>query len=206
MVKIISLFAIVLFCFSIATAQDGHDTEIFGGFSVLRTDYESTPPVPPAPIIVAFDGDQTLFGFNASVTRYVRSGFGITADFSYHTRTMKTPNPLGGTIDTKISVYNILGGAQYKFARSGRVSPFAHVLAGVAHTKVKISGNSLPTVSDGTTDFAMAFGGGIDIKVNKRFAIRAVQADYNPVFLRGPALGFDGTASNFRLSFGVVFR
>ena len=140
------------------------------------------------------------------MTRYIKSGFGIVGDFSYHTTTIRDPNPLGGTIDTKISVYNILGGAQYKFRRSRSVSPFVHALAGVAHTKVRISGTGIGSASDGTTDFAMAMGGGIDVRVNDRIAIRAIQADYNPVFFASPALGFNGPAHNFRFSFGVVFR
>lgn len=206
MFKILSSILMISACCMFAIAQPDRNTEVFAGFSVLRTDYEVTPPVPPIPVIVAFEGEQTLSGVNASVTRYIKSGFGITGDFSWHTKKLSDPNPLGGSIDTTITVYNILGGAQYKFRRNGRVSPFVHALAGVAHTKVKIAATGLGSDSDGTTDFAMAIGGGVDVRVNDRFAVRAIQADYNPIFLRGPALGFDGTANNLRFSFGVVFR
>jgi opacity protein-like surface antigen len=207
MLRMFSAIAVIFTCIAFAIAQDTHDTEVFAGFSVLRTDYKAADPIlPPQPVITAFEGGQTLYGFNASITRYIRSGFGITGDFSYHTTTIKDPSPLGGTIDTKISVYNILAGPQYKFRRSKSVSPFVHALAGVAHTKVRISGTGIGSDSDGTTDFAMAFGGGVDVRVNDRIAIRAIQADYNPIFLRGPALGFKGPANNFRISFGVVFR
>ena len=206
MFKMLSaMLAIYSFC-AFASAQSERNTEFFGGFSVLRTDYEATPPLPPVPVIVAFEGSQTLMGVNGSVTRHIRSGFGITGDFSWHTKKISDPNPLGGTIDTTITVYNILGGAQFKFRRNGRVSPFLHALAGVAHTKVKLSATGLTSDSDATTDFAMALGGGVDVRVNDRIAIRAIQADYNPIFLRGPALGFDGPANNLRFSFGVVFR
>ena len=48
--------------------------------------------------------------------------------------------------------------------------------------------------------FAMALGGGVDVKLNDRFAIRAIQADY----LRSDVFG--GTTNGMRLSFGLVFR
>ena len=206
MLKILSAILAISSCCTSAIAQSERNTEFFAGFSVLRTDYEATPPLPSIPVIVAFEGSQTLGGVNASVTRYIKSGFGITGDFSWHVKKISDPNPLGGTIDTTVTVYNFLGGAQYKFRRSRRVSPFVHALAGVAHTKVKLAATGLGSDSDGTTDFAMAMGGGLDIQLNDRVAIRAIQAEYNPILLRGPALGFDGPANNFRFSFGVVFR
>jgi hypothetical protein len=46
----------------------------------------------------------------------------------------------------------------------------------------------------------MAFGGGIDVNVNKAFAIRLIQADY---FM---AKHEDVTLNNVNLAFGVVFR
>ena len=50
------------------------------------------------------------------------------------------------------------------------------------------------------TALAAALGGGVDIKLNDAFAIRAVQADYLMTrFL-------DERQDNLRLSFGVVFR
>ena len=201
------LILVLVGCCPCFTLGQG-DTEAFAGYSVLRTKYDADPLIPSIPVFVAFDGEQTMHGLNVSVTRYVKGGLGITGDFSWHLKKLTDPDPLGGTIDTKIQVFNLLGGPQYKFFRRGRVSPFVHALAGVAHTRSKLTVASLGT-SDITssTDFAIALGGGLDINVNRRLAVRAVQADYNPVFLRdGNNLGFNKRADNFRLSFGVVFR
>ena len=54
----------------------------------------------------------------------------------------------------------------------------------------------------------MAIGGGVDVRVNDRIAVRVFQADYNPIFLSGGnELGFGNTrADNVRFSFGVVFK
>lgn len=46
----------------------------------------------------------------------------------------------------------------------------------------------------------MALGGGIDIKIHRRFAIRAFQSDY--LLTRF----FNGNQHNFRLSAGFVWR
>jgi len=55
--------------------------------------------------------------------------------------------------------------------------------------------------------FALAIGGGVDVRVNKRVELRVFQADYNPIFLKsGNELGFDKRADNVRFSFGVVFK
>jgi len=203
--EMILTIVVISVCSAVSLAQS--NTEIFGGYSVMRTSYKANLPEPSEPIIVAFPGEQTLHGFNASVTHYLKGGFGITGDFSWNTGKESAPNPLGGTIDTKIQVYNFLGGAQYKFHRTGRFSPFVRALAGAANTRVTLDVTGLSSDSASTTDFALALGGGLDVRVNKRFAIRAFQVDYNPIFLsNGNPLGFNTVADNWRFSFGVVFR
>jgi hypothetical protein len=67
-----------------------------------------------------------------------------------------------------------------------RTEPFAHALFGA--------------ISNHTTSFSMAYGGGLDVKINSAFAVRAFQADY---------LRFHGDSnykSGVRFSFGVVLR
>lgn len=206
------LFSILLFfCCAMFTAaqSDNPRAEFFAGYSVLRTKYEAELPNPPMPVIVAFDGEQTLNGFNASATAYLIKGFGLTGDFSGHFKTRSLASPLGGNIETKIRVFNVSGGPQYKFRNSSRVSPFARALFGVANTRSKLSItrlNSSDTLS--STDFAMAIGGGLDVRVSNRVDLRVFQADYNPIFLRrGNELSFGKSrADNVRFSFGLVFK
>jgi opacity protein-like surface antigen len=206
-------FGTLLFfcCVPLAAAQsdDSPRVEFFAGYSVLRTRYEAEQPNPPMPVIVAFPGKQTLNGFNVSATGYLTQGFGLTGDFSGHFKTNSVPDPLGGNIETKIRVFNILGGPQYRFHNNSRVAPFVRILAGVAHTRAGLevpSLNSSDTAS--STDFALAIGGGLDIRVNDRIDLRVFQADYNPTFLSDRnELGFGNTrADNVRFSFGVVFK
>ena len=202
---------LILCCVPLAAAQsdDSPRVEFFAGYSVLRTDYKAEQPNPPMPVIVAFSGKQTLNGFNVSATGYLTQGFGITGDFSGHFKTNSVPDALGGNIEEKIRVFNILAGPQYKFRNDSRFTPFVRVLGGVAQTRARIEVSSL-NVSDtlSSTDFAMAIGGGLDIRVNDRIHLRVLQADFNPIFLGdGNELGFGNTrADNFRFSFGVVFK
>ena len=64
-----------------------------------------------------------------------------------------------------------------------------------------------------STDFAMKFGGGLDVGINKNIAVRAVQFDWNPIFRGDVNLGngFRGSTggvlqNNWSLTFGVVIH
>jgi hypothetical protein len=50
--------------------------------------------------------------------------------------------------------------------------------------------------------FAMALGGGLDIRASKRVSFRAMM-DYNPVFVNDST---SGTRDFARLSLGILFR
>ena len=210
--KICFITLLVFCCVPLTAAQssDKPSVEFFAGYSVLKTNYEAEPPPTPFTLlIVAFDGKQTLNGFNVAGTKYLKKGFGLTGDFSGHFHTRTLADPLGGTNATKVRVFNILGGPHYKFRNNSRVTPFVRGLAGVAHTRVTLDFPSLNSNEvAGSTDFALAIGGGVDVRVNDRIDLRVFQADYNPIFLRaGNELGLGNTrADNVRFSFGVVFK
>jgi opacity protein-like surface antigen len=202
---------LILCCVPLAVAQsnDGSHAEFFAGYSVLRTNYEAEQTNPPMPVIVAFSGKQTLNGFNASATVYLTGGFGLTGDFSGHFKTNKLADPLGGNIETHIRVFNLLGGPQYRFRSDSRVTPFVRALAGIANTRARLEVPSLnSTGTASSTDFALAIGGGLDVRVSKSVDLRVFQADYNPIFLSSRnELGFGNTrADNVRFSFGVVIK
>jgi opacity protein-like surface antigen len=205
--------ALLIFCCAAPAAAQSDDApraEFFAGYSVLKTKYRvEVPPGPPALSVVGFRGEQTLNGFNASAAGYVTRGFGFAGDFSGHFTTNRLPDPLGDDIRTRIRVFNVLGGPQYKFRDGGRALPFVRAMAGVAHTRSTIRVRSINVASTtSSTDFALALGGGLDVPVSDHFDLRVFQADYNPVFLsRGNELGFGKSrADNVRFSFGVVFK
>jgi opacity protein-like surface antigen len=145
----------------------------------------------------------TYRGWNVSAAYNFSRYVGVKADVSGHYgkfTLLETPT----RVRANGSFYNYLAGIQIKDNRkSKRFAPFLQVLGGVATSKVKIdlpSFSGVPDLRDSTTGLAMAIGGGLDLKVNKRVSIRLIQADYNPTFFGG------GNQNNVRLGFGIVFH
>lgn len=116
------------------------------------------------------------------------------------------------TGDTRNSLYNFLGGVQFKDNETdGRIKPFAHLLVGAGHARTRANltcSPSTPSTNCGVvlsdtedeTGFAGAFGGGLDIRLNDRFDFRVGQIDYNPIKLDS------GTLHNLRIGIGIVIK
>lgn len=107
-----------------------------------------------------------------------------------------------GTVDVRR--YTYMFGPEFSYRGNERVRPFAHALFGFAKTdihKIDIDwsmqetyqyyydeapryyyreGNTTGSFSG--TSFAMALGGGLDVNVNDKFAIRLFQIDYIPAY------------------------
>lgn len=81
--------------------------------------------------------------------------------------------------------------------RRGVFLPFVHVLAGGV-----VTSSGIQTIG-WQSHFAMAAGGGLDIKVSKHLAIRPAQAEY---FMTRIPNGLNNRENNFRFGAGVVFR
>jgi opacity protein-like surface antigen len=154
-------------------------------------------------------------GLETSIIRNFSKRFGIKGDFSAHFNDESSSGPItlctpGCTTVTqdfqlKTRVYNFLAGPEFKARNSTRFTPFAHVLGGVAHTCATFTTPG-PTfnllLKQKDNSFAMALGGGIDIRASKRVSLRALM-DYNPVFVHDST---SGTRDFFRLSLGVLFH
>ena len=167
-------------------------------------------------------GSRTTFhGFEGSFTRNVSRYVGIRGTISgaYSNRTLRgsLPNQGGGSFefqqDLNRSVYNFLGGVQFKDnASKARVKPFAFALGGVAVNRRQFknlactSGNCptpIPFIGNSTftdTGIAGAFGGGLDVKINNKIDFRVIQVDYNPIYSNSRV------DNNFRIGAGIVFK
>jgi opacity protein-like surface antigen len=218
MKNIALLTAAIVFVFSLAQAQSLGKVEIFGGYSyegidsgIGKTDLNGTGVTQ-----TSLDNHFNLNGFNVAGTDYFTKHFGLTADFSAHFNKRKDSFD-SVPVNSKMSLYNITAGPQYKFSSMGRFTPFAHALFGVAHrslTEEIADGGSASIGAENAVDlgtnFSMNLGGGVDYKLNNRFALRLFQIDYNPIFLRDrtvdnlviPGRTLNGT----RISAGIVFK
>jgi opacity protein-like surface antigen len=134
-------------------------------------------------------------GWNASITGNVNDWLGLTADISSHSGEFRE----GDFFREQQRASSYLFGPRFSIRKARRVTPFVHALFGASHlsTRETFFGQTT-TASD--TGFGMVLGGGLDVRLNDRVAIRAFQLDY----LR---TNFFGQGSNRgRLSFGIVFR
>jgi hypothetical protein len=134
-----------------------------------------------------------LQGGSASVTYIFRRHFGVVGDFGGY---MFTGQPAG----LSAQMYTYVFGPRYTFTKSEKFVPFAQALFGGGRLNASRAG-----VQAGENGFAMALGGGLDIGLSRRFAIRAVQAEY--LMTRFPNnAGVSVTQNNFRISAGLVVR
>ena len=174
-----SLFAVA------AQAQEERKTiDVFAGYSYVR-DNPSTPRA----------NSFSLNGGNASVAYNFKNWLSGVADFGgYHSN-----NILGTGVDGTLSTY--LFGPRISYHRDSRITPFGQVLFGVAH----IGGSNGLAFSTSNNSFAMTVGGGVDVKISRRFSIRPAQVDY--LLTRFNEFGTGGqTQNNLRVSTGVVFH
>jgi len=187
MMKLFALAALVMFSTTsvLAQADQYKRWEFFGGYSSLYFD-NLAGDTSSATVNDVLGDKQNLRGFNAAGVANFHKYVGAKFDYSLHLREDNFTRPAGsGTIDT--TVQNFLGGVQLKnnMVDGPRLKPFGHALFGVAVQKIDVDSPQLPAIlgiSDfhvNETSFAMAFGGGLDIKLNDRFDIRVVQVDWN---------------------------
>jgi hypothetical protein len=170
--KTLSALCLVVLASFPAMAQEVPKAEVFGGYSWAGGNFH---------------------GWNASVTGNVTKRFGVVADFSGH-----YGSEIDGPLLVKEDAHSFLFGPRFTFRRK-RVSPFVYALFGVTrfHGSATVSGQ---TFSEADTGFSSAVGGGMDIKLNNRVAVRAFQLDYfRPNF-------FGEAHNRGRLAFGIVLH
>lgn len=101
-----------------------------------------------------------------------------------------------------LTLTSYLAGARYTWTQAGRFAPFAQALLGGAQAGGTLApGNSgLPGSPNA---FAMTAGGGLDIGLTPRIAVRALEADY---YLTRFDNGVNDHQNNLRIEAGVIFR
>jgi hypothetical protein len=137
-----------------------------------------------------------LNGGDAQAALHVYRWLGVAADLSGES-TASVNNGMRG-----LSLVSFTAGPRFSFSFHRRFAPFAQGLFGAAH-----GFNSYFPVTSGptgaATDFAMIAGGGFDVRIARRVAIRPIEVDY--LLTRLPN-GINGAQNNLRLSAGIVLR
>jgi hypothetical protein len=164
--------AIVLFSLPLL-AEEAPRMQAFGGYSV------ETMRSPNS-------GISLYHGWNASVARRLFWKVSLAADFAGH---YGRENEV---VDTR--VHTFLFGPRVTL-HDGRISPFVHVLFGVSRLRAD-SGGPVFTANA----FTLSAGGGVDVRVSRRWSVRLFQLDY----LRRQFFG--EAANGGRIAGGLVFR
>lgn len=183
----------------------------------LGVDYSYARFSPSTP----YSSGHSLNGGGGSATININSYLGIKMDLQGYGSTLSPfnipPNPtfpggLSGSSEGNLFTY--LFGPQIK-VRAHHFQPFGNLLFGGAHTNVY--GNAFKTIcqplgegcgltkSPAADAFAMEFGGGLDIPINKTISFRPAELDYLMTRFSNPLSG-TSNQHNFRYSAGLTFN
>ncbi|HUA16769.1 MAG TPA: hypothetical protein VMG31_15855 [Verrucomicrobiae bacterium] len=176
-----------------ALSQNGARLEVFGGYSAEH--------IAPCGTVTTYgqgfscgleEGELQssnifIHGWEAAMTGYVDRFVGFTADFATHYHAFDQPG------DTR---YSFLFGPTVAVPLP-KITPFAHALFGVVKETESLGASSAFTAPE------IALGGGVDVKVSRRFAVRIAQIDYE--WQRNPTSGLPHP-SGMRYGGGIVFK
>lgn len=125
-------------------------------------------------------GDENTSGWEASLAYKFTPYLALVGDVTGN---------YGTLFQKPLNVHNYYGGLQVTLPM--RYSPFVHVMLGAMRV-------SIPGVA--RTPFSTEWGGGLDIRVNRYFSVRAIEADV----VTGTAKSL--TSEDGHLTAGIVFH
>jgi hypothetical protein len=189
------LLALVLTFTTSAFAQDTSKMETFLGYTYVRANSTSTFPAFSA----NGGGGQFAYNFN----RYVS----CVAD----TGAVHNKNIGGIRIDNTTA--NFLFGPRVSF-RYPRIRPYFQILFGAVYlaasselSALAVDSSQPITLRVGTQQsaFALAAGGGLDLKINKHVSFRPIGLDYYMTRLQNLRTQVDSTQNSLRYTTGFNF-
>lgn len=178
--------------------------EVFGGLSISSVGLPSVDPntLLPTTLRQSFLGWQTDVG--ANVTRHL----GFVGDFGGQYKTIDAGTLLTGTasgVGLGMSNYQYLFGPQFN-VRVSKINPFLHFLVGASRTTAAVSETDpvtglTSTAAVSSTGLGLGIGGGLDLSVSHRLALRVPQFDWTPSHAGGV-----WTNNIVRIGIGLVFK
>jgi opacity protein-like surface antigen len=209
--KLLLLFAILLVCAPAGFAQsDYSDWEFFVGYAHERAN-NGADRLDARGLIVNPNGSTQRADFvskripyngvTTEVVANVHRNIGLVANFAATFANTTFDDALTGRqFNARVSRYTLLGGPRFNWRNSSPFLPFAHALFGVTRYHADFRNDDFTCPDTSETAFAMALGGGLDIRANHRIDIRAIQVDYLPVFFS------HGREDGLRFSAGVKIK
>lgn len=131
-------------------------------------------------------------GVNISVSRYFKQWIGLEAQLGTGFESDTGQGTTPPNLDAK-SIF-VGGGPQFIYRNNSRYEPWGHVMVGMEHFRFTQSGTL-----GSNTSFAFEGGGGVDVYLNPRVAIRGEVDELGTRFL-------SATQRSFQAVVGVVFN
>ena len=167
--------AIGLFLFSVSSfAQEViyPKAEVFGGFSISSAAMSTTDPT----TLVTTSLRETFWGFQASANGNLTHHLAIVGDFGGQYKTVA---------GIPMNSYQFLFGPRVMWRRD-KVTPFVHAMFGGVRDGIgstTLLGVTIPSAS--STGLGLGMGGGLDVNLSERFALRVPQFDWTPAHIGG---------------------
>jgi hypothetical protein len=207
---ILSVSAVTLLLGAIAVAQDVPRGEVFLGYTYTRMNSATDVP--------AFSANGAGGQFVLNFGKW----FGLVSDLG----SVHNGNIGGNHLDTTLT--NFLFGPRISIRNHSRVKPYFNVLFGGVHGSTSVPtplppGTIVPPVgvnpttvtnlsnaiavraSADQTAFAMATGGGIDIRISRVVSFRPIGLDYFLTRLQNLRSANDNNQNNLRYTTGINF-
>lgn len=199
--NLLLICAVLLFAFPALAQDDNGKVEVSGEFSYVRWNPSKN-----------YANHVNLFGGGGSISYFFTQYIGVKGEFTGYgsqNTSFVIPGGEGNQIFTASgNLFTYMFGPVVK-KRSGTLQPYGHVLLGGAHTNVYTNLNTeIGNISPTSNAFAMAVGGGLDIKITPSIAFRLGEVDYMLTHFNAysPVNGVqNNNQNNFRFQSGIVF-
>lgn len=172
--------------------------EVFGGFSIASAAVSSSATDPITGLTTTTSLRENFMGWQASVNGNITHHLGIVGDFGGQYKTVA---------GIPLNSYQFLFGPRIMF-RGPRITPFVHAMFGGVKEGTgsfsftdPISGTTTTIPGASSTGLGMAMGGGLDVNVSDRFALRVPQFDWTPMHIGGV-----WEKNVIRIGIGVVIK
>jgi len=166
--------------------------------------------------------NRSFNGGGGGATFYLGKYFGVKGElmgYASTTFTATVTSPIvtsrgtipAGTYSTQGNMFTYLFGPVIRYPMS-KMTPFGEVLFGGSNSngyanlsRSIVAGGGTIAVSDTQHPFTMAVGGGLDVNLSPRFAVRPVEIDYVLTRYTNPFTSTNNQ-NNFRYLGGLVFK
>lgn len=173
---------------ALAQSRSGTTFEAFGGGSYGHLLNESS---------------DSAYGWEASISQYPYEGHRWIGGTIEASGLYTSQNELAAYLTAKDSVLTFMAGPTFAAPARHRIRPFAHGLLGAVLLRERVSGVSVYEGTNGKSSdtlFGSALGGGLDLPLTYRLAVRG-QADWLTYKQRS-----GDRVNDLRASVGVVLK